>query len=362
MRVAVWLVLAGCAAPEGNISQPITNGSDDPGDPAVVALVDATGREDCTASIIEAHTALTAAHCFAGFDPRLLRVWSGTAYSQVTGGRIHPMYDPSTFASDVALVTFRDAATVPLLALDPGVPAIATVIRVVGYGTTSGSASDEGVKHAGSAMISDVQPTELTVVPDPALPCRGDSGGPALLPAGTIGGVVSRGDTMCADHAIYSRVDVAMSFVSSYLADTAPGTATTGAPCLYDGQCAGGPCLVASDDPQLAFCGKACTHTSDCPDAMTCQDGECRYPLPSPGALGSTCMGDGDCTSGICLRGACSRSCGGSAMCPTGFSCSDNYCAAVGGGGCGGCESSGSPALVMALLVLARARRSGRRA
>jgi hypothetical protein len=363
MRRLAWLVIAGCVAPEGSAVQSITNGSADAGDPAVVALVDPTGRAGCTATVIEAHTAITAAHCVTGFDPRILRVWFGGGdYSAVSGARTHPMFDPTSLANDVAVVTFRDPAQVAPLALETAAPAVGTVIRAVGYGTTAAGSDDGGEKRAGSAMISDVQATELTALPQPSQPCHGDSGGPALLPAGTIGGVVSRGDAACSDHTIYARVDVAQSFVTGYLAETAPGTASVGQPCLYDGQCAGGPCLVTADDPELAFCAAACTHDSDCPAAMTCKDSECRYPVPSPGAIGSTCSADADCTSGTCLRGACTRSCGGSATCPSGFSCSDDFCTAD-TSGCGGCNGGGSPALVIALAVLfAAVRRSGRRA
>jgi hypothetical protein len=354
VHAILWLGLIGAMPP-------ITNGSADSSDPAAVALVDPTGRAGCTATVIESHTAITAAHCVTGFDPRILRVWFGSdVYSAVSGAQAGPMFDPTTLAGDVAMLTFRDPAPVQPLMLEMAAPVVGTVIRAVGYGTTAAGSDDGGVKREGSAMISDVQPTEFTALPQPSQPCHGDSGGPALMPAGTIGGVVSRGDTACSDHAIYARVDVAQSFITGYLAQTAPGTVSVGQACLYDGQCAGGPCLVAADDPELAFCGKACTHDSDCPDAMTCKDGECRYPEPSPGALGSTCNAGSDCTSAVCLRSACTRSCGGSATCPSGFSCTDNYCEAASGGGCG-CDSGGSPAgALVIVLVFARARRTRR--
>lgn len=361
MRRVAWLVLAGCAAPEGSIAQPVTSGSADPGDPAVVALVDDTGHVDCTAAVIEAHSAVTAAHCIAGLDPRTLRVWSGgDAYSQVTGGRAHPMFDPTTFANDVALVSVRDPAQVAPLVLETTAPAVATTIRVVGYGRTSAAVDDSGEKRAGSAMISAVQAADFTALPAPSQPCRGDSGGPALLPAGTIGGVVSHGDTACTDHAVYARVDVAMAFITGYLADTAPGTATTGNACLYDGQCAGGPCLVAVDDPRIAYCSQACTRDGDCPTGMTCTGGECRYPPPTPGALGADCAADAACITGICRQSACTQTCSGT--CPSGFACRSNYCVSTADPGCGGCASGGAPGAIIALLVLARARRTGRRA
>jgi len=359
MRGIAWLVLAGCAAPDATVAQAITSGSGDPGDPAVVALVDDTGHVDCTAAVIEAHTAVTAAHCVAGLDPRTLRVWyGGDAYSQVTGANAHPMFDPTTFANDIAALSFRDPAQAPPLALDTAAPAVATTIRVVGWGRTSAAVDDSGDKRAGSATISAVTAADFTALPAPSQPCRGDSGGPALTPAGTIGGVVSHGDTACTDHAVYSRVDVALDFVNGYLAATAPGTATTGAAC-YDGQCADGPCVVADDDPRIAYCSKTCAHAGDCPAAMDCAGGECRYPPPSPTALGAACTADSQCITGICRQGTCTQMCTGT--CPTGFACKNNDCTAVSDAGCGGCASGGAPGAIIALLVLARARRTGRR-
>jgi hypothetical protein len=86
-----------------------------------------------------------------------------------------------------------------------------------------------------------VQAKELTAVPGPSLTCLGDSGGPALLPSGTIAGVVSRVDAQCVDHAVYTRADTAQDvLIQPYLADTAPGAATEGEPCFYADHCAAG--------------------------------------------------------------------------------------------------------------------------
>jgi hypothetical protein len=363
MRVVACLVLAACAAPAGTVTQAITNGSDDGGDPAVVALVDDQGNVGCTASVIEAHTVVTAAHCIEAIEPRKIRAWfGGDVYARVTGGSADPAFDPTTFANDVAALTVFDAASMPPLVRETAPPVVGDVVRVVGFGTTSAMASDSTTKRAGSATISEVTATDFTVMPMPSQPCHGDSGGPAITAAGTLGGIVSHGDSGCSMYAVYTRVDAASAFIDQYLATTAPGTVSVGQACLYDGQCSDGPCLVASDDDELAFCGKACTRDGECPDAMTCDDGECRYPLPSPGALGGACTGDRDCTSGTCLDDLCTRSCGAAAACPTGFSCGgkrEGYCY-VESGGCGGCSSGGGPGIVIALLVLARARRSRR--
>ena len=215
MWVIACLALAACAAPAGTAAQAVTNGSDDAGDPAVVALVVDQGNVGCTASVIEAHTVLTAAHCLGAVEPRKIRVWfGGDVYSQVTGGT-DPMFDATTFANDVAVLTFFDAAGVPPLVRETAAPVVGDVIRVVGFGTTSAMASDSTTKRAGSATISDVQALAFTVMPAPSQPCHGDSGGPAITAAGTVGGVVSNGDGGCSDHAVYARVDAAAAFIES---------------------------------------------------------------------------------------------------------------------------------------------------
>jgi MYXO-CTERM domain-containing protein len=192
-------------------AQPVTNGSDDADDPAVVALVTSTGAVTCTASVIGPHTLLTAAHC----------------------------------------VATRDATTIDASLVD-------TNIRAVGFGLTGQNAGDEGTKRAGTARIASVAEEELIAVPDPSLPCPGDSGGPALLADGTIVGVVSRVDSMCNDHAVYTRVDVARAvLIDPYVADTAPGTAKEGEVCFYLEQCASGLECYAGTCESPAGCGCA---------------------------------------------------------------------------------------------------------
>lgn len=352
MRLA-WLVVAGCAAPLAAQAQPITNGSDDVGDPAVVALVDASGAVLCTASVIGPHTGITAAHCFSGPPARTLRVFFGSAvasggtFAHVSDARPHPEFDPTTFAHDVAVFTFREESQVAALALDArtiDASLVGTTFAAVGYGAT-GSASDVGVKRAGVAQISDVAADEITSVAAPSQPCRGDSGGPMLLAPDAVAAVVSHGDAACTDHAIYARIDVTRgTLVDPYLAATAPGAAHTGDACFYDGHCAEGPCLQTHDDPLLYFCSRACTHDSDCPAAMTCAPDGCRYPEPSPGALGSPCTADADCTSATCRSQVCTVACLGAA-CPAHYECRgqglSQYCFAT-PDGCGGCGSSGA--------------------
>ena len=240
--------LAFCSLPIASaFAQPVTNGSATSGDPAVVAIVNASDEIICTASVIASNTAITAGHCIAGRDPSTLRIFIGSVlgeagtYIQVSDTRAHPQFDPG--GRDIAMMTLRETALVNPIVLAGPVDAmlVGTMIRVVGFGLTAGNLSDAGIKREGTARISSVQAEELIAVPDPSLSCLGDSGGPALLEGGTIGGVVSRVDSLCVDHAVYTRIDIAQDvLIQPYLDETAPGVAAEGDPCFYAEHCADG--------------------------------------------------------------------------------------------------------------------------
>jgi hypothetical protein len=373
--VLLSCALAACAAPTSTeAEQAITNGTAATGDPAVVALVDDSDRVGCTASVIGPHTAITAGHCFVGKQPRTLRLFfgsvigSGGTFTQVADARAHPSFDAATFMHDIAVLTFRDELPVVPLALDPRAinsSLIGTSFRVVGFGTTSGTSGDGGTKREGTARVSEVQAEELTAMPDPSQPCRGDSGGPALFSSDAVAGVVSRGDGACVDHATYARIDVARgALIDPYIAETAPGTAHTGDACFYAGHCAEGDCLQTTDDPLLHFCSAPCSSDDDCPAAMECASDGCRYPEPSPGALGSTCEQNTQCTSDACRESVCTVSCLlDPSVCPAGFECrrtgAMQFCFAE-PDSCGDCSSGSGAPLWLIVIYFARTRRSGR--
>lgn len=376
-----WLLLvcvaSACTPPLGEADHAITNGTADSGDPAVAALVDGNGGVLCTASVVGPNTGITAAHCFAGPPARTLRLWFGSttagggAFARVADARVHPAFELATFEHDVAVFTIRDESPVLPLALDARPidgSLIGTTFSAVGFGTT-GAAADSGVKRIGTARISAVALDELTAMPDPAQPCRGDSGGPMLIAPDAVVAVVSHGDAACADHVIYARIDVARaSLVDPYVAATAPGTAHTGDACFYEGHCAEGPCLQTDDDALLYFCSRTCSRNSDCPTGMECAADGCRYPQPSPGALGSSCIADPACTTGTCRDDVCTVSCLGSPdACPAEYECRgaglSQYCFAVPPTGCAGCSTEGGAPTWFVVLWLgwcARARRSTR--
>jgi len=240
-----WLVVLAAASSADAFAQPVTNALPDTGDPAVIALLNASDQLVCTAAVIAPHTVLTAAHCLAG-KPLTLKAFFGSSVEDggtkiaVTDARQHPQFDPG--GNDVGMITLADPAPVTPLALAPPLDGslVGTSFRVVGFGTT-GALGGQGVKRLGTAKVAALGAGDFIAVPDLSLSCLGDSGGPALLAGDAIGGVVSRVDAQCVDHAVYTRVDIAMEIlIQPYLDETAAGTAGAGEPCFYDGHCAAG--------------------------------------------------------------------------------------------------------------------------
>ena len=316
----------------------ITSGEADATDPAVVGIVDATGLLTCTGAVVAPHVVLTAAHCTRPTLQGATVVFGAsaatpTASVAVTKAIAHPSFDPATLADDVAILVLASAAPTTPLATARAAPAASFVgsqVAIVGYGETSGGAGDTGTKRRGTALVSNLGPETFDVVPDPSQPCEGDSGGPAIAQAAGVDivvGVTSHGDGACAQQAVYARVDAYADFLSQAMASVAPGTAPPGARCLYPEVCAGGAreCLSALDDPDVRYCSRPCASASDCPGSMACAASQCRYRLPTPGALGSACSTDDDCVDGRCVGAVCTLRCDPVAMspCPDGFQCVD---------------------------------------
>lgn len=323
---------------------PITNGTPDAERDGVVALITAAGVPLCSGVVIGPHTVLTAGHCVAAVDTGQLFVFEGDAVGgpgtaqPVSDARVHPLYDPATFAHDLAVVTLRERASAPPLPLGTiDAAAVGELIEVVGFGVTAQGAGDAGVRRAGTARITGVTSLEITVAAAPSQPCDTDSGGVGFHPAGVVAGIVSHGDAACMTEGVLARVDVSVGdFIQPYLDQTAPGTAHTGDACLHAEQCAEGACLQAEDDAELWFCAQPC---GVCPAGMECAAGQCRWPLPSPGAVGWPCADSSECAE-LCYEGACTRRClTDERVCPAGYECVgtgglDFYCLAAPPEGC----------------------------
>ena len=355
------------------LAVPLTQGAPDDADPAVVAIVRADGVAQCTGTVIAERVVLTAAHCGVQVDPSAYRVFFG---AQISGAGItidiveavaHPAYD-DTEAHDLALVLLAEASpSAPVIAASSPPPA---QLRIVGFGDTAGGALDGDRKREGTTMVTSSTPLSLVLGADPSLPCSGDSGGPAFATDGSIAAVISRGDPDCASYGKATRVDAHLAdFIVPYVAATAPGTIDVGERCKYDAHCTSGACVTALDEPLLRYCSTACRRDGDCPEAMTCDHETCRYPVPTPGAIGSTCAATDECVRGECIdAGYCSVRCvSGRDDCPDDFACShlggiDFFCTPIpADGGCCDAGSSGSSGAVLCGLLLAGYLSRGRR-
>jgi secreted trypsin-like serine protease len=255
ITVACAALATGCAASPPDRAEPrvtsvdIVNGSDDDVHASVVALARA-GLVSCSATLIAADTALTAAHCVLPDAPDAVLVGAvpSTATSiAVRATRADPRFDPRTLDHDIArveLVAPAGGTPTPPADAHTGEALVAgATITVVGFGATSPADLDPRRRHAGTVRVSEVAAASFTAEPSPAVPCGGDSGGAALVDVGgqeILVGVVSAGAATCDSAAAYTRVDAA-----SFDPPSSGCSAAAGAPSW--------PALALA----LAWCGRA---------------------------------------------------------------------------------------------------------
>ncbi|MBI2394209.1 MAG: S1 family peptidase [Deltaproteobacteria bacterium] len=362
--------LAGCSPDADGLARraaEIRAGEAHDGDPAVVALVKrrAHCREPwvesfCTGVLVAERVVLTAAHC-AGEPALDLEVYAGVDPNGGTGRffgvidqRIHPGYDPETFANDLALLQLEEAPRATPVPVDTrDAPAVGDRVRVVGFGGEGSGGG--GRKRQGTSEVTEVEARVFRTAAAPSLACGGDSGAPVFAGEQLVG-VVRSGDPKCAEFANVTFLSPYLDeFVRPYLASP-PAPSRRIAPLTEN------------------LCAERCIGDDDCPRGMLCLPERelgsvCGWALSRSGVIGAPCTDDAQCASELCASsgpGDLGRTCGCFVSCrdlaQAPPSAGPSTIRAQ-GGGCGWARAAPPGGALTATLVLGlcRARRRRRR-
>jgi Trypsin len=244
------LLLAACSqapSPTDELEPQIVGGTvASAGEYPWMAQMQYRGRFSCGGSLVARSWVLTAAHCVNGRAASDLTIILGDHRRSVAEGTeqtiavssvvVHPSYNPSTFNNDLALLQLASPATLNArvgLVEFGALPLAGTLLRVIGWGTTTegGSTSDVlrkvDVPRVSSVDCNAAYPGQITGsmfcggLPEGMKDsCQGDSGGPIFLPSSRrLVGLVSWG-TGCARpglYGVYTNLSSFSGWINSYI-------------------------------------------------------------------------------------------------------------------------------------------------
>lgn len=170
-----------------------------------VVLLDSSGKQAfCSATMLTAQTALTAAHCITIARPVRVFILYGepleaASYAEADSWQTHPNYRPDGAAADVALLHLPQPLNLPTLpVLTSSRVHEGDVVAIFGYGEDETGQFDFQELESGQMRVSEVTQTYIRADYDGegSDTCLGDSGGPLVkqvdgLPA--LAGVTSSG-------------------------------------------------------------------------------------------------------------------------------------------------------------------------
>jgi V8-like Glu-specific endopeptidase len=378
------LLLAACVGdPVAGAHAPIVGGVEEPGMPAVVAIINQTTGGLCTGTLISPWVVLTAKHCVQG--PGTDALYPATDFVVGIGPRIDAFDDTFEVTAvattpgswdltpvggvsgallhlDVATMTLASPATVDPIPFrrDEVTGVIGSELTAVGYGGRPGG----GVGEKWRTTLTATSQTGYVIVGTTAV-CGGDSGGPILDATGVVIAVSSLAASECGTgpsalnllHPFTALFDGAIADAERcdpFAPDTfpdgwycardgctgtfargAPGTRVHGEPCEADTDCVTLHCVDPGDGARrcLASCRGG---QGECLDGEACAavDGACGAcvdaPLIRPRRLGEPCDRPTDCVTGECHTEPatpiryCTRACADG--CPDRYACRDDRC------------------------------------
>ena len=244
LALATLLATAGCAeagdgAPEfsalASRSSDIIGGTEDTGDPAVVALV-VDGLLECSGTLIGARTVMTAGHCYWP-DATTVAIFGATIATPaetvtVDAQERHPLYGGEGKPHDLALfrlltsVTNVEPARINVRPLTDG--DVGKIVRHVGYGVTNDvTQAGGGIKRTVEYPVNRIDADFIYSGTFLHQTCTRDSGAPAFMTLDDtteiVVGVVSDGPSCLLPGDGWDvRVDTATDWVQGLLASWEP--------------------------------------------------------------------------------------------------------------------------------------------